>query len=206
MNLLPSRVKNLVNGNGRMWFIYTKERLLTQHIWEFCKCDQAMGTRLPALQTHKLLSILNLVAHCTWGKGRGRLLHCTRAKLLFGRLVSLTAIWRGENYYKCSNAECQCSCIQNDSNHTQSCPPGWYICTCGDWIMPNEVWTQVNSIILSITLLLPVQQKERRKIASPTYIIIMLSLLIRASLREPHTSVTALQEACMCALVHIPKI
>ena len=35
MSLLPSRVNNLVIGNGRMWFLYSKRRLLTQHIREF---------------------------------------------------------------------------------------------------------------------------------------------------------------------------
>ena len=29
-----SRVKNLVIGNERTWFLYSKRRLLTQHIWE----------------------------------------------------------------------------------------------------------------------------------------------------------------------------
>ena len=32
-----SRVKNLVIGNGRMWFLYSKQRLLTQHVRNFCK-------------------------------------------------------------------------------------------------------------------------------------------------------------------------
>ena len=34
-SLLPSHVKNVVIGNGRMWFLYSKQRLLTQHIREF---------------------------------------------------------------------------------------------------------------------------------------------------------------------------
>ena len=140
MNLLLSHVKNLVIGNGQTWFIYSKWRLLTQHIWEFCKCDQALfpiGTRLPVLWTHKyaLKYILNLIAHCTWGKGGED--YCTVLEqdfCLVYRLVSLTVIWRVENYCNCSNAECQCSYTQNDSNHTQSSPPGRQFCKCGDWI------------------------------------------------------------------------
>ena len=86
--------------------------------------------------TSILLSIYWILLHIAHEEkgGRGRLLHCTRAKLLFGRLVSLTAIWRVENYCKCSNAECNSNCIQNDSNHTQSSPPGCQFCKCGDWI------------------------------------------------------------------------
>ena len=34
-SLLLSRVKNLITGNGRTWFLYSKWRVLTQHIWEF---------------------------------------------------------------------------------------------------------------------------------------------------------------------------
>ena len=84
--------------------------------------------------TSMLLSILNPVAHCTWGNRMGRLLHCTRARLLFGRLVSLTVIWRVGNYYNCSNVEYHSNYIQNDSIHTQSSPPDRQFCKCGDWI------------------------------------------------------------------------
>ena len=33
-SLLSSHVKNAVIGNGQTWFLYSKRRLLTQHIWE----------------------------------------------------------------------------------------------------------------------------------------------------------------------------
>ena len=41
-SLLLSCVKNLVIDNGGRWFVYSKRRLLKQHISDFfCKCDQA---------------------------------------------------------------------------------------------------------------------------------------------------------------------
>ena len=42
MSLLHSRVKNVIIGNGRMWFLYSKQRLLTQQYGNFCKSDQAL--------------------------------------------------------------------------------------------------------------------------------------------------------------------
>ena len=38
-SLLPSRVKNVVIGNGRRWFLYSKWELRHSTYGNFCKCD-----------------------------------------------------------------------------------------------------------------------------------------------------------------------
>ena len=80
MSLLLSHDKNLVIGNGRTWFLYSKRRLLTQHIQEslqvtpgpFPNFGRGMGTRL--LLIYPKISDLNFVnLHPTWVWQRWRL-------------------------------------------------------------------------------------------------------------------------------------